>query len=142
MPKVSITINRSSEIIWNYFKTLENWRKWWGASISSVNPGWQNGAKLTWENGDKSDLPVVRDQSEIQISSTFMKSAYYLKSKSKKTTLVEYEFNPSGGASFSDGGRAQQAIVEKKLAVLKECIENETAENTESDQKKWWEFWK
>jgi hypothetical protein len=136
MPKVSITIDRSSEVIWDYFKKLENWKKWWGASISSVDPGWQNGARLTWENGDKSDLTVVRDQQEIQISSMFMKTAYYLKPKSKQTTLVEYEFNPSGGASFSDGGRAHQATVENKLATLKDCIENETTESTESDPKK------
>jgi len=142
MPKVSITINRASEVIWDYFKKLENWRKWWGASISSVNPGWQNGARLTWENGDKSDLPVVRDKQEIRISSRFMKTAFYLKPESKQTTLVEYEFNPSGGASFSDGGRAHQAEVEKKLAKLKDCIENETAESSKSVPKKWWHFWK
>lgn len=142
MPKVGIAINRSSEIIWDYFKKPENWKKWWGASISSVNPGWQNGAKITWENGNRSDLLIVKDQREMQISSMFMKTALSLRPKSEQTTLVEYEFNPSGGASFSDGGRAHQATVEKNLAKLKDCIENETAESPESVPKKWWHFWK
>jgi uncharacterized protein YndB with AHSA1/START domain len=142
MPKVSITINRSSEIIWDYLKKPKNWKKWWGASISSVNPGWQNGDKITWENGDKSDLPVVRDQQEIQLSSRFMKTSFFLRPKNEQTTSVEYEFNPSGGASFSDGGRAHQATVEKNLAKLKDCLENETAESPESVPKKWWHFWK
>ena len=141
MPKVSVTINRSSKVIWDYFMTLENWRKWWGASISGVSPRWQNGARLTWENGDKSDLPVVRNQQEIQISSKYMNTAYYLKQKSKNQTLVEYEFNPCSGASFSDGGRGHKDSVEKKLDKLKDCIENETDEGTKSDQKKWWKFW-
>jgi hypothetical protein len=142
MPKVGITINRPSGVIWDYFKRLENWRKWWGASILSVNPGWQNGARLTWENGDKSDLAVVKDKQEIRITSMFMKTAFYLKPKGEQTTLIEYEFNPSGGASFSDAGRAHQAAVEKKLAKLKDCIENETAESPDSVPKKRWKFWK
>ncbi len=78
----------------------------------------------------------------MQLSSMFMKTALLLRPKSEQMTLVEYEFNPSGGASFSDGGRAHQATVEKNLAKLKACIENETAESPESAPKKRWHFWK
>jgi predicted RNA-binding Zn-ribbon protein involved in translation (DUF1610 family) len=78
----------------------------------------------------------VKDQEEIHISSMFMKTAYLIKAVNDKNTLVEYAFNPSGGASFSNGGRAHKATIDTKLANLKDCIEKETAENAGSVPKK------
>ena len=55
-----------------------------------------------------------------------MSNAFKIKSMSEGTTLVELQMTPSGGASFTDGGRAQQSKNDITLNKLKREIESST----------------
>ena len=123
MRKTSILINRPSREVWSFFTNTKNWKNWWSASLIKIEPGWRAGATLIWENRQTSDLTKLIDRQEIQLSSRFMEITFQLRTVDDNNTLVEYEFEPIGGASFNDGGREHLATINANLIKLKECIE-------------------
>lgn len=140
MPKTELFIERSVEIVWDYVINQENWYKWWGTTLDEVNPSWQSGAKLVWGNGNKSNLVIVKPQTEFKISSMFMNTTYRFKSINNQKTLIEYEFIPNGGSTFNDGGVAFKTTIDSKLMKLKKCIEAETVINNKAEKRRWWRF--
>jgi uncharacterized protein YndB with AHSA1/START domain len=51
---VSITIDRPRQVVWEYFTTPENWKKWYpDDDLVDVTPGWQEGATLVFGSGPK-----------------------------------------------------------------------------------------
>jgi len=146
MITVSVKIDRPVYTVWDYFTTPSNWIKWYGGGLKEVVPGWQKGGKLIWSIGGGSPIEKIIPGKEIRTSGAWMDKTYRFKPKGSTRTIVEIiESDPKGGASFSDGGAANKANLEKSLRKLKECIESETRTEERpkaSPTKKWWEFWK
>lgn len=46
-----ITIDRSLDQVWAVFIDVSSWKTWWGGDMTSVTPGWQAGAAVTWSTG-------------------------------------------------------------------------------------------
>ena len=146
MITVSVKIDRPVDTVWDYFTTPSNWNKWYGGGLKEVVPGWQKGAKLVWSLGGSSPIEKIIPGQKICISGAWMDTTYRFQPEGSTETIVEVvQSDPKGGASFSDGGAANKANLEKTLRKLKECIESETYTEKRpeaSPVKKWWEFWK
>jgi hypothetical protein len=142
MITVSVKINRPSNVVWDYFTTTSNWRKWHGGAIKEVVPTWKQGAKLVWELGGSSTIIKFISGKEVCSSSTWMDTTYQFIQRKNSITIVKIiESDPKGGASFNDGGAAHKADLEHNLQKFKKFVEEET--NAISVQgKKWWEIWK
>lgn len=127
MIKTSIKINRSIDAVWAYFTDTDNWIKWYGGGLKEVSPCWQSGATLVWALGGASSIKKLTPKEEIFVSGAWMDTSYMFHASEESTTIVEIiQSDPKGGASFSDGGRANKAQIEKRLENLKKFIENET----------------
>jgi uncharacterized protein YndB with AHSA1/START domain len=138
----SIKIDRSVDIVWQYFTKPEKWSIWYGGGLEKVVPGWQDGAKLFWAVGGESSIEKIIPGKEICISGGWMDKTYKFTPVGKTGTIVEViESDPKDGASFNDGGAAHKAEWKKTLQRLKECVESEYPQD-QKPQKKWWEFWK
>jgi len=126
MITVSVKINRSVDVVWEYFTTIDNWSKWRGG-LKKVDPDWQKGAKLVWEIGGSSPITELIPKEKITISGSWMDTTYQFKPEGNAVTIIEVvESSPKGGASFSDGGAAQKAQWLASLQKFKNSIENET----------------
>lgn len=127
MIEVSVKINCSVDKVWDYFTTPSNWIKWYGGGVKEVVPGWKTGAKIIWTSGSGSPLTKVIPGKEICMSGGWMDVTYKFKTEGNAATIVELvESDPKGGASFTDGGAANEARWERQLQKLKECIERES----------------
>ena len=125
MLTVSVKIDRSVDQVWGYFVTPSNWIKWYGG-VKEVVPGWKTGAKIIWASGSGSPLTKVIPGKEICMSGGWMDVTYKFNAEGNAATIVELvESDPKGGASFTDGGAANEARWERQLQKLKECIEDE-----------------
>lgn len=129
IPKAEVTIDRPYQDVWSFFVAPKNWEKWWGGTLQKVEPGWQSGATLVWANGNKSRVASVIPGREVLLANTFMKNIFRF-TPLEGATLVENEFEAAGGASFSDGGRAERAKRTSRLEKLKQCIESERSVRT------------
>jgi len=123
-----VTITRSTKTVWDYLTATGNWQKWHGGALERVEPGWTEGASLVWEVGAPSELNGVVPGEAFRTTGQFMETAYRLEPYGADGCRVRVDFEPRGGASFSDGGRAHLTSSEKMLAQLKDCIEKETPE--------------
>lgn len=124
MPRKEITIDRSRQIVWDFFTHSKNWEKWWGASLEKVDPGWQSGATLEWGMGPPSKIVEVVPQKHIHTAATWMETSWRFTPLDEQSTLVEMESNPTGGASFSDGGLEYGEQMASKLDKFKKCVES------------------
>ena len=126
MITVSVKIDCSVDKVWGYFTTPSNWIEWYGG-VKEVVPGWKTGAKIVWTSGASSPLAKVISGKEICMSGAWMDVTYRFKSDGNVGTIVEVvESDPKGGASFTDGGAANEAKWERNLGKLKVCIENDS----------------
>ena len=121
-PKTSVRIDRPASTVWSYLIDPPKWRSWHGASLARITPGWQPGATLEWENGDRSLLSVCDEGRQLSIGGSFLLTTYRLTAKGDSMTLA-YEVQPTGGASFSDGGRAHLDAYRPRLLALKGLVE-------------------
>lgn len=142
MPKADIVINRPRDIVWQFFTDPDKWERWWGGALKSVEPAWEDGAKMVWAMGVPSPIVSLIPQQELQIEDTWMTTAFRLKDSGARATLMEIEFEPRGGASFPDGGSAHRAQTAKSLAAFKQLVESETVAPEGRETKRWWEVWK
>jgi len=142
MITVSTKINRPNEVVWKYFTTTRNWRKWYGGGLKTVTPTWQEGAKLVWESGAPTPIEKFISGKEVCSSDRWIDTTFkFMPEGDSATIFTIIESDPKGGASFRDGGAANKANLEKYLQKFKEVVEKET--NMSPDQgKNWWEFWK
>jgi uncharacterized protein YndB with AHSA1/START domain len=127
MIAVSVTIERTSKKVWDYFTTPSNWVKWYGGGLKEAAPGWQDGANLIWALGGASAITKVIPGKEISTAGKWMDTTYKFKPEGLGKTTVELILSdPKGGASFNDGGAAEKRSRESMLLKLKQCIESET----------------
>jgi len=138
--KVEIIINRPRERVWDFFTTSRNWKRWWGADLKKVEPGWEEGAIITWGNDTTSSIIELIPQEMIRIGNNLISNIWQFKVFDKEKTLVEWEVI-SPIARFSDGGVAYRIELEATLKKLKQCIEELPLKKV-SVKKKWWQFWK
>ena len=130
MIKVTITIDRSINVAWDYFIETSNWNKWYGGGIKEVIPNWQSGAKIIWMNGGSSLIKKVDPKQEICTSGAWRDVTYKFNKKGNTATILEViESDPKGGAFFTDGGAANKAQWETTIHKLKACIESETKDS-------------
>lgn len=128
MIKISVTINRPVDVVWDYYTEVSNWSKWYGGGLKEVVPGWQNGAELIWELGRPSFIKKIIVGKEVLLASTWTEMTFRFKSSGKSATILEFiESDPKGGASYTDGGIGAKKEWEACLNKLKRCIESETA---------------
>lgn len=158
MTKAEITISRRPDTVWAFFTKPENWSKWHGGVMREVNPGWKKGATIVWAKGPRSTIRTVIAGKVVKIEAPYITTTFnFTPLEEEGATLVQVDFAPRGGATFSDGGLAHQATVKSQLFRLKQCVESETTEgravrherlegdrekNKTNVQKKWWQFWK
>ena len=128
MGKADVIINCHPETVWAFFAKPENWSKWHGV-LQEVNPGWQEGAIIAWGMGPTSTIRSCVPGKVVEIESPYLTTSFnFTPVEGEAATLVQVEFAPRGGASFSDGGRAYQAKLASQLLSLKQHVESETAE--------------
>jgi uncharacterized protein YndB with AHSA1/START domain len=124
MPRASVTIRRSQQEVWDYLTQPEHWAQWWGAKLKQVTPSWQQGATLVWENESTAEITDLRVYEQIELTTTFMTTIFWLRQQANDLTLVEIEDTPRGGATFNDGGVAHSNELASSLARLREAIEH------------------
>jgi len=125
---VSITINSSREVVWNYLTTQENWEKWYGSGrLLEVNPAWEPGAILRFESGQKAKITACASPEIIR----FAGYSISLSALDSATTKVEYRFEPdhffASDPSLMEGFiRDYTPLVEARLGILKRLVEADT----------------
>ena len=131
MGKAEVIINRRPETVWAFFIKPENWSKWHEqAVLKEVNPGWQEGAIIVWGRGSTSTVRTFIPVKVVEIESPYITTTFNFTALVEEgSTLLQAEFAPRGGATFSDGGLAHQVTLESQLFSLKQCVETETTEN-------------
>lgn len=131
MLKAEITIKRSPDIVWDYFTNTNNWEKWWGGGLKSAE--WLKEGKLYWALGGSSSIQAITPGKMVQTVGSWMDTTFTFEPKGSEETIVRIqESSPKGGASFNDGGAAHLASLNSYLNKLKEHIESETKQGTES----------
>lgn len=140
MPNVAIVIDRSPSAVWSVFSIPAKWKSWWG-ELKAVEPGWESGAKMIWEAGPPATVVSDRAEKSVDVQSPWMEHSFRFRGRGGRT-VVEIEFKPRGGAAFTDGGAAEHRNLATSLAKLKTLVENETSIETESGERKLWQFWK
>ena len=135
MLEAEITIERSSEIVWDYFTNTKNWEKWWGGGLKSAD--WSEGGNLEWALGGSSPIQAITPGKMVQTIGSWMDTTFTFEPAGSDETIVRIqESSPKGGASFNDGGAAHLADLNSYLKKLKENIESETKQDTGSKGKK------
>lgn len=131
MAKAEITIARRPEIVWAFFTRPENWSKWHErAVLREVNPGWQQGATIVWGKGPTSTIRTLIPRKVVEIESPYIATTFnFMPLEEEGVTLLQVDFVPRGGATFSDGGLAHQETVQSQLFCFKQCVESETPED-------------
>lgn len=124
MLKTEITINRSSEQVWNYFTQLQNWAYWWGGGLKEVRPAWQAGAVLVWELGGESPIERIFHGKLMTLGGYWTSTTFRFIPQGAGSTLVEIEESePKNGAVFNDGGVGHLAQLQKCLQKMKQGVE-------------------
>ena len=130
-----ITIERSPEIVWNYFTEPQNWGDWWGGEMKSAQ--WSQGGELVWTLGGSSEVLAITRGKMAVISGGWMDTTWTFKPVGQGKTVVRVqEGAPKGGACFSDGGASHLARLRKCLVSLKSCIEQYNTPKLTSEAKK------
>ncbi len=123
MITVSVTIARPPQVVWDYFITSANWRKWSGGEIVKVMPAWQKGAHIVWTRGGASLITTFVPGREISWANVWVDTNYKFTPTGASSTIVQLTETPKGGAFFTDGGAAQRAQLQSFLQSLKRTIE-------------------
>lgn len=127
MITVSVRINRPSHVVWDYFTTVGNWRKWYGAALKEVTPAWQQGANLVWEKGGASPIIKFIRGAEIGVGGAGTDTTYQFSRESDSVTVVKLiESDPKGGAKSPGGDLGRKVDLEGKLLNLRLFVEAET----------------
>lgn len=138
----SIHINRSPSVVWDYFTEPKQWGKWWYASFNRAQ--WRKGGKHKREMRE-STVEFIVPERGVQIRGSHMRTKRLFAAREIDSVMGTenwVQFEPAGGASFSDGGAAHLKNLEESLARLKNCIEQGVCSTPSSPNKEWWEFWK
>ncbi|MCG7850960.1 MAG: SRPBCC family protein [Methanosarcinaceae archaeon] len=143
MLKAEVVVERSPEIVWDYFTKPKNWEKWWGGELRKAK--WDKGGELKWANGNISRVIAINPAAGVLIDGGMMINDFTFEAGGAGNTIISIKSMPKGGAIFSDGGASHQAKLNVSLHKLKTHIEIETKENINSLPKsvsKSWKFWK
>lgn len=126
MVSVSTKINRPSHVVWQYFTTASNWRKWYGSALKEINPAWQHGAKLVWDSGGTSPIITFLPGAEIGLSIAGRDTTFVFSSEGNSITNLKLtEADPPGGPQGS-GGLKRKVELEEMLRNLRLRVEAET----------------
>lgn len=117
------TIHCPVSVVWSYVTTLEHWKGWHGAGLVGVDPGWQKDAVLTWENGDTTRIAACVPGRSLRLDGGFLRTTYSFSAVGDNATRVKIAAQPTGGASFADGGRAHRSALSAALRKLKKQVE-------------------
>jgi len=135
MLETEITIERPLATVWKYFTDFKTWKRWWGGELKSAQ--WRKGGKLVWTLGGSSEILDITPGQVVIIRGSWMDTRWEFEAAGPTSTRVRIITSaPRGGAYFSDGGASYLAEMRNSLRRLKQCVETETS------QKRWWEFWK
>ena len=114
----SILIERPVGSAWNLITTKEKWASWWPSGISSITPGWTNGAIIHWDAGDESVLETVKRPYLLRIRGAQIELEIAL-APSGKGTSITFKETPIGGSRWTDGGFSRLAPLDRCLQQLK-----------------------
>ncbi|MGH2658127.1 MAG: SRPBCC family protein [Actinomycetota bacterium] len=120
--QAQITIDWSRDLVWEIFTRPEGWETWWGGPLSSVEPGWEEGAKLHWDLGMPSTIVGVVPTERVEISGYHGGTETYTFTDVGSSTLVSYVQDTGSAMGLADVGVAQQEC-EAVLARLKTYVE-------------------
>jgi uncharacterized protein YndB with AHSA1/START domain len=132
-----IKVNRSPEVVWEYFTEAKNWEKWWGGGLKSAQ--WEQGGRLEWALGGSSPIQAITPGKKVQTLGSMMDTTFLFEAeKEGETTVRIQQGSPKGGAYFNDGGRAHVANLNSYLSKFRDHIEAETKAR-EKPKRKWWQ---
>jgi uncharacterized protein YndB with AHSA1/START domain len=125
MIEVSVTINKPLKEVWRFFIEPSNWKKWRGGfGLKRVSPGWEKGAHLEWELGGYSTILEYIPERLVAVQGTWAVTTYAFEKAGENAVNLTYNMSdPSGGASFTDGGAAETQKVNKYLQEFKRMVE-------------------
>ncbi|HWP96948.1 MAG TPA: flagellar assembly protein A, partial [Syntrophomonadaceae bacterium] len=131
MIKITRTIDRAIDVVWDFCTIPANWIRWYGIELKSVTPGWGAGAELNWAMGGPSTIKRLVVKREVIFTGDSGEIVIRFTPPSASTTTIEIEvIGPSDDFSFPD----DDAVIkqwERTLTVLKFCIERDTDAPTE-----------
>jgi uncharacterized protein YndB with AHSA1/START domain len=112
------------EKIWDFLTTKYNWGTWWGSDIRTLDPGWEKGAKLQFSGSYQPTINIdeCTPHESIQFSMPYLRLTIRLAEADEIGTEVSIECTPDG-ATWPDGGKNQQRIMQEKLERLKSTLE-------------------
>ncbi|MEQ8173837.1 MAG: FapA family protein [Syntrophomonadaceae bacterium] len=127
MTTITRTVDRTIDVVWEYYTIPGNWIKWYGIELKSVTPGWEAGAELDWGMATPSTIKRLTVKREVEITGESGDVVFKFDSPGASTTVIEVEIaSPGDGNSSPYDNAAQRGQWERTLNILKFCIENET----------------
>jgi hypothetical protein len=135
-----ISVQRSSEDVWDFTTDPSNWKDWWGGALQEVNPAWQSGASLIWAMGRPSTVISAVRLKEIRIRHDWSIATIRFAAGRRDSTSVVFEEEFTGGASMDP--RTWQADADARLSRLKDCVERLPPSTKPTEQRPWWQFWR
>ncbi len=109
---------------WDFLTTKYNWGAWWGSDIRILDPGWATGAKLQFSGSHQPTINIdeVTPNEAIRLSMPYLRLNIGVIDVGEGAIEVSMESIPDG-ATWPDGGRNQQRIMQEKLERLKAALE-------------------
>jgi uncharacterized protein YndB with AHSA1/START domain len=129
--KVEITVQRSLQEVWEFFTIPSNWDKWWGGTLTKVEPGWQNGAKLIWALGRPTTILNIIPQKKIEFESTWAKGVWTFTATNSNSTQLTFEEKHVKGATIDP--KKWQDEKSSVLLKFKQCVESESPSPEKKD---------
>jgi hypothetical protein len=130
-------IDRPLDQVWGVVTDISNWKIWWGGDLKSVTPGWQAGATLTWESGEKTSLYQLNEKEQDGRQQAFKQICW----KGSHGEITTFTFARQGGggtgtdASMSMDLDSSDVVVTdvsrfseqfyRRLLKLKELVEKD-----------------
>ena len=134
-------INMPLQDAWQYFIEPNNWSKWYGGNLKKVEPGWEKGGMLIWEQGRPSIIQDIIPLKEIILKDRtwgIITKWNFNDSKGGILIEVEEEFGstrPGSESEWREGWR-------EPLNKLRQClITSISSEKKASKESPWWKFW-
>lgn len=121
--KTSLIIYRPLSVVWTHVTSTDNWRDWWGGTLESVVPAWEEGAILRWSQGEPTQLSQFQPGRQFTLQGMWMETIFRFDEAPGGSARIEVEIRPRSGASFPDGGKAHIEDISAAIDRLKRVLE-------------------
>jgi len=106
-------------------ESIKSWKIWWEGTLKRVNPDWQVGATLEWENGDEGKILDFHPLKELTIMGNLNEiSTWSFTADRPGSTVVGIEVDLSNSLVRETGPGAMEIELQTPLSKLKEYIES------------------